>query len=293
MLFVKVRGLRAPVVVSLSVLLSCLAVACGGTEQQSPIVVGSGDDVRDELVAEIYAGALRSVGADVRTETRIGDRSDYLAALDKGDVDVVPELTGELLVSFDSTSTATGADDVFVDLNKALPAGLSVTDYATAEDRQAVAVTTSGPFADATAAADIASGCGASTLVVTEADASAVDVLAQRYGCTFGSVDTVTDDESVVDALADGSAQVGIIRTASAGPGTKDLTALTDTDEVFAARNVVPLFRDGVLSDSEIRSFSVVAGELTTADLADMIGEVRGGASSGDVAARWLGEHNL
>ncbi|WP_308124112.1 glycine betaine ABC transporter substrate-binding protein [Rhodococcus sp. BP-266] len=145
MLFVKVRGLRAPVAVSLSVLLSCLAVACGGTEQQSPIVVGSGDDVRDELVAEIYAGALRSVGADVRTETRIGDRSDYLAALDKGDVDVVPELTGELLVSFDSTSTATGADDVFVDLNKALPAGLSVTDYATAEDRQAVAVTTSGP----------------------------------------------------------------------------------------------------------------------------------------------------
>jgi osmoprotectant transport system substrate-binding protein len=288
--FVRACGLRLAVVV----LFACAAAACGTSEQgASTIVVGSGDDVRDELVAEIYAGALRSVGADVRTDTRIGDRAAYLAALDSGDADVVPELTGELLTTFDSTSGATSADDVFVDLNKALPTGLSVTDYATAEDRQAVAVTTSGPLADATAVEDIAPRCGTSTLVLAEADAAAVDVLAERYGCTFGSVDTVADDEGVVDALADGSAQVGIIRTASAGPGAKDLTALTDTDEVFAAQNVVPLFRDGVLSDSEIRAFSVVAGELTTADLADMIGEVRDGASSGDVAARWLGEHNL
>ncbi|SNS88015.1 glycine betaine ABC transporter substrate-binding protein [Rhodococcoides kyotonense] len=276
------------------VLLSCVAVACSGSEQEaSTIVVGSGNDVRDELVAEIYAGALRSVGAHVDTDTRIGDRADYLAALDRGDVDVVPDLTGELMTSFDSTSTATTADDVFVDLNKSLPAGLSVTDYATAEDRQAVAVASSGPFADATAVDDIVPGCGASTLVVADADIAAVDVLSAGYGCTFGSVTTVADGDAVVDAVADGSADVAVVRTASAGPGVKDLTALTDTDDVFAAQNVVPLFRDGVLSDSEVRSFSVVAGELTTADLADMIGEVRGGASSGDVAARWLGEHNL
>ncbi|WP_072806915.1 glycine betaine ABC transporter substrate-binding protein [Rhodococcoides yunnanense] len=279
---------------AVAVLLACGVAGCTNSEQEpSTIVVGSSDDVRGELLAEIYSGALRSTGADVRIDARIGDRPMYLEALDRGEVDLVPDLTGELLTTFDSTSTATDAEDVFVDLNRSLPAGLSVTDFATAEDRRAIAVSPSGPLADAAAVPDIAPRCGESTVVVGEADVAALGTLEARYGCVFSSVLTVPEEQEVVDKIADGSADVAVIRTASAGPGATDLTVLSDSEEVFAAQNVVPLFRDGVLSDNEIRSFSVVAGELATADLADMIGEVRGGESSADVAARWLGEHNL
>lgn len=277
-----------------ALVLASTIVACSDTSHSpQEIVVGSADDVRAEVLAHIYAGALRSTGASVRVSAGIGDRGDALAELDSGETDVVPDLTGELLTTFDSTSEAVDGEDVFTDLNRSLPTGLSVTDFATAEDRQALAVTSGSTLADAKTIEDIVPRCGQSTLAVTSDDAAIVDILTERYGCTFGSVRIEADGQAVVNAIDDGSAQVASIRTASAGPEAKDLTILDDDASVLRAQNVVPLFRDGVLSDNEIRSFSVVAGELTTADLADMIGEVRSGRDSGDVAVRWLGEHDL
>lgn len=287
----RVSGLRVVVLA----LLSCAAMSCGAAEQpSSTIVVGSSDTVHSELLAQIYAGALRSTGAEVRTELDAGDSGDSLAALDRGDVDVVPELMGELLDTFDSTSEATEADDVFADLNKSLPQGLSVSDYATAEDGVALVIADGAPFSGAETITDIASNCSQATVSVTSANAEALNRVRDRYGCSFASVRIEADEEAVVEAVevAEG-VSAGVIRTASSGPKAKDLTALEDDEGAFRAQNVVPLFRDGVLNENEIKAFGVVAGELTTADLADMIGEVRGGAKSDEVAARWLGEHNL
>ncbi|MGA9870335.1 MAG: glycine betaine ABC transporter substrate-binding protein, partial [Rhodococcus sp. (in: high G+C Gram-positive bacteria)] len=208
-----------------------LCAACGASEpSERPLVVGSADDVRGEVLAHIYAGALASTGADVRTSPRIGDRDAYLAALDAAEVDVVPDLTGELLGTFDSADESVDADDVFVALNKSLPAGLSVTDYATAEDRPAVAVTPNGVLSEASTIDDIAAQCSTATVVVADADRAAVDTLAERYGCTFASV-TAADNDAVVPTLLDGSADVALIRTASAGPGAKDLLVLEDDAE--------------------------------------------------------------
>lgn len=271
-------------------------MSCGAVEQpSSTIVVGSSDTVHSELLAQIYAGALRSTGAAVRTQLDAGDNGESLAALDRGDVDVVPELMGELLDAFDSTSEATEADDVFTDLNKSLPQGLSVSDYATAEDGVALVIADVNPFSGAETITDIASSCSQATVSVTSANAEALNRVRDRYGCSFASVRIEADEEAVVEAVQTGSEAVsaGVIRTASSGPKAKDLTALDDDEGAFRAQNVVPLFRDGVLNENEIKAFGVVAGELTTADLADMIGEVREGARSDEVAARWLGEHNL
>ncbi|MDJ0358683.1 glycine betaine ABC transporter substrate-binding protein [Rhodococcus sp. H29-C3] len=292
----RVSGLRVVVLA----LLSCVAMSCGAAEQpSSTIVVGSSDTVQSELLAQIYAGALRSTGAEVRTQLDAGDSGDPLAALDRGDVDVVPELMGELLDTFDSTSEATEADDVFADLNKSLPQGLSVSDYAAAEDGVALVIADVNPFPGAETITDIASRCSQATVSVTAANAEALNRVRDRYGCSFASVRIEADEEAVVKAVEAGavtgseSVAVGVIRTASSGPKAKDLTALDDDEGAFRPQNVVPLFRDGVLNENEIKAFGVVAGELTTADLADMIGEVRVGARSDEVAARWLGEHNL
>jgi osmoprotectant transport system substrate-binding protein len=112
-------------------------------------------------------------------------------------------------------------------------------------------------------------------------------------GARFSEFMVYPDAQFAVDDLNSGAVDALAIRTASFGPLAKDLTTLPDDDHVYPAQNVVPLYRTGVLDESAVKSFSVVAGELTTADLADMIGEVRGGAASGDVAGRWLGEHSL
>ncbi|KAA0022539.1 glycine betaine ABC transporter substrate-binding protein [Antrihabitans cavernicola] len=101
--------------------------------QKGQVVVGSGTSIDSELIADIYAGSLRRAGAHVPPVVRAGDRTQALAALDSGRITLVPETTGGLLKYLEPAAKQTDSDDVFVAVNKALPEGLSVSDYSMAE----------------------------------------------------------------------------------------------------------------------------------------------------------------
>lgn len=277
---------------------TALAGCSSDAGETATVVVGSGDDARGRVLAHIYAGAVRSAGVDVDMNENLGERGDYLAALDAGEVALVPDLSGELLATFDSTSEATTADDVFTDLNRSLPEGLAVGDYALAEDRTTIAVSPTGKFASRTSLTELAPDCK-EIVVGTVDDDSAPDqvdvaeALASGYDCEIDEFVSYPDARAAVDALEAGEVGALAVRTASFGPLVSDVTTLDDDRSAFTAQNVVPLLREGVLDDAAFSTLAVVAGELTTADLADMIDEVRGGTNSGDVAARWLGDRNL
>ena len=288
--------LAAVAVISIAGLLGGCSAATSTGPAATP-VVGSGSSDLSRLLAQIYAGGLRSTGVDVEVKEDLGDRADYLAALDRGEVTMVPDLTGELLRTFDTLSAATEAEDVYTELNRSLPAGLSVGDYATAEDRLAIAEASGSESGDETVTEFL--GREERTVGIVDGQVDPMDVLVEGTrsstftGASFTDVTPYADAQSAVDGLNAGEVDVLAIRTASFGPLAKDLTTLPDDDHVYPAQNVVPLYANGVLDESALRSFSVVAGELTTADLADMIGEVRNGVPSGEVAGRWLGERNL
>ncbi|WP_032375906.1 glycine betaine ABC transporter substrate-binding protein [Rhodococcoides fascians] len=288
----------AAVVVSIAGLLGGCSTAESAYPADGPVVVGSGSSDISQLLAQIYAGGLRSTGVDVEVKDGLGDRADYLAALDRGEVSMVPDLTGDLLRTFDTLAGATEAEDVFTELNRSLPAGLSVGDYATAEDRLAIAVAPDSASDDGETVTGFLRR-GESTVGLVDGQVDPMDVVSVTRssptftGASFTDFTPYFDGRAAVDGLNAGEVGALAIRTASFGPLAKDLTTLPDDEHVYPAQNVVPLYRNGVLSESALRSFSVVAGELTTADLADMIGEVRGGVASGDVAGRWLGERNL
>ncbi|AOW91992.1 amino acid ABC transporter substrate-binding protein [Rhodococcus sp. WMMA185] len=267
----------------------------GSAGSVSHIVVGAGDSAESRILAEIYAGALRSTGASVSTDPGLGDRTAYLGALDAGDVTVVPELTGELLRYYDPRSTETEQDDVFVALSRSLPQGLSVSDFALAEDESVLAIT---PEISDRLALTTVDGliplCSTATVVL--APSFEADALADLSGCAFAQTRAATDDAAAVAELtdpapADGSVRVAGVTTASPDVAGADLVLLSDPDHVFTAQNVVPLYRTGSLDESQVKAMNVVAGELTTADLADMIGQVRGGADSVGVARAWLDAH--
>ncbi|OZC93661.1 ABC transporter substrate-binding protein [Rhodococcus sp. 06-412-2C] len=290
--------LATAVVVSIAGLLGGCSTADSAEPAGEPIVVGSGSSDISQLLAQLYAGGLRSTGVDVEVKDGLGDRADYLAALDRGEVSMVPDLTGDLLRTFDTLAGATEAEDVFTELNRSLPAGLSVGDYATAEDRLAIAVAPDSASDDGETVAEFLRREDV-TVGTVEGEVHPMDVRTEGVGSPsftgagFSEFMVYPDAQFAVDDLNSGAVDALAIRTASFGPLAKDLTTLPDDEHVYPAQNVVPLYRNGVLSESALRSFSVVAGELTTADLADMIGEVRSGVASGDVAGRWLGEHNL
>lgn len=294
---VRSSVLAAALVMSIAGLVGGCSASASTDPAAVPVVVGAGNSELSRLLAQIYAGGLRSTGAEVEVKEELGDRADYLAALDRGEVTMVPDLTGELLRTFDGLSEATEAEDVYTELNRSLPAGLSVGDYATAEDRLAIAVASGSESGDETVTDFL--GREERSVGIVDGQVDPMDVLAQGTrsptftGASLTDVTPYADAQSAVDGLNAGEVDVLAIRTTSFGPLAKDLTTLPDDDHVYPAQNVVPLYADGVLDESAVRSFSVVAGELTTADLAEMIGEVRNGVPSGDVAGRWLGERNL
>ena len=77
---------------------------CGSEAGEDAVVVGSGDDARGSVLAHIYAGAVRSTGVEVEVNENLGERSDYLSALDSGEVTLVPDLSGELLATAHETN---------------------------------------------------------------------------------------------------------------------------------------------------------------------------------------------
>lgn len=157
---------RTTVRVLLAAAVAGLAVGCSDGAREPTITVGAGDSVQSEVLAEIYAQALARTGAHVVTRTHLGQRGDYLAALDAGTITLVGDTSGDLLRTFDSSSTATapnrrtaeeiaqratGPDpesipdgpamvdaqsprSVADDLSRAVPQGLVISDIADAAD---------------------------------------------------------------------------------------------------------------------------------------------------------------
>ncbi len=207
----KRRGTVARFALAVVPITVLAATACGSVEpvdaaqEDKVIVVGSADSPESAIVAELYAGAIGGTGAQVRTDLGLGERTTYLGALDSGRITLLPEQSGAYLAYLHPSADVTDADDVYTELNRSLPEGISVSDYAMAE----------------------------------------------------------------VPA------------------------AQVDARDETSAQNVLPVFRTGALTEDQIRRLNIVAGELTTAGLAEMTAAVAAGESSGDVARSWLDIHGL
>src|SRR5437764_5642539 len=121
---------------------SAAASSSGGSKTDaSTIVVGSANFPENQLLAEIYAGALAGKGVKVDKKLNIGSRETYIPALKDGSIDLIPEYTGVLAQYFNKDAKATDADGVYKELKAALPPTLTVLDKSAAEDKDAVVVT--------------------------------------------------------------------------------------------------------------------------------------------------------
>lgn len=116
----------------LSVLL--FLTACGGSSDplgsSSPasggtgsIVVGSQAYYSNEIVAELYAQSLEKAGYTVDRQFNLGQREVYLAELEAGRVDVIPEYNGNLLEYYKGDGKAKSPDQVTEALRGVLPDG--------------------------------------------------------------------------------------------------------------------------------------------------------------------------
>ncbi|MCZ4577956.1 glycine/betaine ABC transporter substrate-binding protein [Gordonia amicalis] len=316
---------RLVVVTGLIVALAVVLAGCGDDAASPPrgIVIGSSDDAAMRVMAEVYAGALRNAGSVVSADRLRGDDATLLDEMDRADLDLFPAFTGDLLTMLAPSSTAVGAEDVYVELNRSLPQGVSVGDETPVSGAPQIFVSTAlAGSVGATGLDDCALlPAGLPVVATSDPDPATLNAFTSA-GCRLGPVETVDTTDQVLRRAADGNAvglltpldiagedaegassDVQALRNSEGGGDTPDNApdggeASTEREPAAEqtgprAEVLVPVFRSAALNRDQVKTMNKVAGEITTADLATMSGEVETGSDPRDVALEWLAEHGL
>ncbi|WP_216898074.1 glycine betaine ABC transporter substrate-binding protein [Nocardia alni] len=248
----------------------------------------------------------------------VGDESgDLLTAFDAGSAARFPDPTAasdseasdSSATSTAPSSAATSVPSVSDSLSRALPEGLAISDIADGTDlRPEFVFSKAAATRFPSSLTDLAPRCGALSVGIAtghELDPlrrppdprrDVLDPLRSVYGCDITHYTVFPNDSALQSALRSGRVQAGVLTAPAAllTGGVGDLVTVADPEYAFRAQNVVPLFRQGSLSDVQIKKLNYVAGELTTDDFTTMIRKLRDEhAKPADLARDWLDLHSL
>jgi len=278
----RLRGLAAAVLAVGVLLAGCgaesdpLATQPVAPSPPGTVRIGSANFTENRLLAEIYATALEIRGVTVERRFGIGSRETYFPALERGEIDLVPDYTGNLLQFLDPQTTATASDQIHQQLTTALPPQLQLLTPSAAEDKDAVVVTRA--FAtqnDLTSIDDLTPLCPTITFggpPEFQQRPYGVPGLQRLYNCTFREFRALDQGGPLtVAALRDGTVQAADLFTTDASIPENDFVVLADPRANFAAQNVVPVINRAKTSDQRIPdTLNQISQRLDTAVLTDL-----------------------
>lgn len=292
-------------VVASAVLLAL--TACGGDPTDTgaksdtgTVTVGSAAFPESEILAEIYAQALQAQGVKVEKKLNIGAREAYIPALTGGEIDLIPEYSGNLLAYFDKKATATTSSDVEEALESALPKGLEVLDAAEAEDKDSLNVT--AKFAadnNLKSIGDLKNVDDLSLAANPEFKERPYGIpgLEKVYGITGITFVPISDGggPATLKALLDGKVQVANIYSTTPSILENKLVTLEDPEALIAAQNVVPLINVDKATGKVKPTLEKVHGLLTTEDLLELNAKNQGKdkVAPATLAKEWLTDKGL
>ncbi|MFV8129939.1 ABC transporter substrate-binding protein [Streptomyces syringium] len=315
------RTTRALLAVAGATALAAGLTACGGDSLeksgggggsakpgQGSLVIGSASFTESKLLAEIYAGLLKDAGYSTRIKT-VDARELYEPALEKGQIDVVPEYAATLAEFLnkkqngkDAAPVASADADTTVKALRKLaePRGLKVLDPGRAVDQNAFAV--SRDFA-AEHHLKTLSDLGKSKQKIKLA---AGDECSQRPFCQPGLEKTYGIDVTGIDplevgstqakqAVKDGKDQMVLTTTTDATLEQFGLVLLEDDKKLQNADNVLPVVNAEKAGSQKIAdALGKLSRVLTTADLTELNKKVDAERlKPADVAARYLKDKGL
>ena len=256
------------------------------------IVIGSAAFPESELLANIYAEALKAKGVKATTKLDIGERAIYIKALDQGSIDFFPEYSGSILNFLDPKTTAKTPTAVYAALQKAAGSKLTVFKTAPAQDSDTITVTkaTASKYHLSSIAdlAPVASKLtfGAPAQFQTRPDG--IPALKSVYGVTFGRFTKLGTAGSItVNALKNGSIDAADIFSTDSSIAKNGFVSLKDPKSMFAAQNIVPLVNKAKATPAIKADCDAVSAKLDTKTLASLVAKVSNG-NSNEVAKTWL-----
>ncbi|KGN31632.1 glycine/betaine ABC transporter substrate-binding protein [Knoellia sinensis KCTC 19936] len=286
--------------------------ACGGggdplsTDSPSPtgsgaatgaeVVIGSADFPESELLAEIYAGALKAKGINATTKPRIGSREIYLKALEDGSIQAIPEYTGALGFFYDKNFKETDPEKVYTAVQGLIPAEFALLEKSAAEDNDSIVVTkATADEHQLKAIGDLKAHAGDLSLGAPpefEKRPQGIPGLTATYGVTFGSFRPLTG-QALVQALKNGQVDAANIFTTDPSIAENGFVSLEDPQKLFGSQNIVPLVaKDN--AEQFAPALDPVSKALTTEIVSGLLKQtVVDKKDAKDVAAQFLKDNNL
>ncbi|MEU9268936.1 ABC transporter substrate-binding protein [Streptomyces sp. NPDC048251] len=297
----KLLGLAALTATGALVLTACgsggdpmsTSATAGASSAADTITVGSANFTESQLLATIYAEALKAKGVKVKTRLNIGSRETYIPALKDGSIDLLPEYTGALLQYFDPKTKASSPAEVSAALTKALPSGISALKQSTAEDKDVLAVTQKTATAhDLTTISDLAPVAGTMALGAPpewKTRVNGVVGLKSVYGLSFKKfVSLDAGGPLTLAAITNNQVQVGDLTSTDPAIAKNKLVTLKDDKNLFLAENILPVINKDKVTPTVTSTLNAVSAALTTEGLMELNGKVAKLDDMSDVAKAWL-----
>lgn len=264
--------------------LALLLAACGGgndaleggSQQNggSTVTVGSTNFSEQLILAQMYAAVLKKAGVKVDTRLNLGAREVVFPALEKGDIDLLPEYNGSVLSFLDPKATQTTSEEVNTALAPLLDAkGLVALDHSPAEDKDGWAVTKE--TADKYGLAKISDLKGkASQLVVggppeLKTRPAGLPGLKSVYGIEdfkeFKALDA--GGPLTTSALNKGDIDVGRVFTTQGAIADNGWVLLEEDKPLEPAQNIVPIGRKDAMTDQVKQALNAISAKITTEEL--------------------------
>ncbi|MEU6577864.1 ABC transporter substrate-binding protein [Streptomyces sp. NPDC046805] len=263
------------------------------------VTVGSAAFPESELLAHLYADAMKARGVAVQIHANIGERAAYMSALKEGSIGAIPEYTGAILNYLSPRQKATSPQDIYAQLRRsAQPQGLAVTDYAPAQDADTITVTkaTADKY-HLSSIEDLQRVAGRLRLGAPQPLLTVpygVPGLKKVYGVTFKQFVALAPTGTITQtALRNGTVDAADIFSTDPAIPRYGFLSLKDPHHLFAAQNIVPLFKRDVLTQPMADACNAVSARLTTTALSELDAQVAGGADPDSVAQKWLSAHGL
>ncbi|MFL6103723.1 MAG: glycine betaine ABC transporter substrate-binding protein [Actinomycetes bacterium] len=271
-----------------AVVVTCLALllaACGGggndalqggSQQNggSTVTVGSTNFSEQLILAEMYAAVLKKAGVKVDTRLNLGAREVVFPALEKGDIDLLPEYNGAVLSFLDPKATQTTSQEVNTALTPLLDAkGLVALEQSPAEDKDGWAVTkeTAAKYG----LAKISDLKGKAHMLVVggppelKTRPAGLPGLKKVYGIEdfkeFKALDA--GGPLTTSALNKGDIDVGRVFTTQGAIAQYGWVVLQEDKPLEPAQNIVPIGRKDAMTDQVKQALDAISAKITTEEL--------------------------
>ncbi len=293
------RGIIAGVAIAAAAALtlagcaSSTSLSGGASTSKTSVTIGSAAFPENATLAYLYGQALAADGVTVSYKVNIGQRAAYFPALEKGEIDVIPEYAGSILSFLDKTANDKSGDAVKTALDSTLPKGLTALDFSQAADSDSLNVT--ADFASKNNLKTIADLSNVPTAIIAanpefETRPDGIPGLKSVYGLS-NPFQAINDGggPATLKALLDNTVQVADIYSTTPSILDNKLVTLEDPKNLFASQQVVPIVTASKASKVSA-VLNKISAKLTTKDLLEF-NKRTGGDEKADpkaVAADWL-----